>query len=65
MLVVTKVTFYERNNLLIYYLLIQENDMVFKCLEKNDYQHEKCAAYFENYRFCKHFWVCISVFISW
>lgn len=35
---------------------IKENDMVFKCLEKNNYQHEKCTAYFENYKFCKHFW---------
>ncbi|GFG31142.1 hypothetical protein Cfor_08619 [Coptotermes formosanus] len=35
---------------------IKENDMVFQCLENNNYQHEKCTAYFENYKFCKHFW---------
>jgi hypothetical protein len=34
--------------------------MVFKCLENNNYQHEKCIAYFENYNCCKTFWVCIS-----
>ncbi|XP_069676089.1 coiled-coil-helix-coiled-coil-helix domain-containing protein 7 [Periplaneta americana] len=35
---------------------IKENDMVFKCLDKNNYQHDKCAAYFENYKSCKNFW---------
>ncbi|XP_023721452.1 uncharacterized protein LOC111872110 [Cryptotermes secundus] len=36
-----------------------ENDMVFKCLEKNNYQNEKCVAYFENYKCCKNFWARI------
>lgn len=38
---------------------IKENDMVFKCLEKNNYQNEKCVAYFENYKCCKNFWARI------
>ncbi|XP_021918316.1 coiled-coil-helix-coiled-coil-helix domain-containing protein 7 isoform X2 [Zootermopsis nevadensis] len=34
----------------------QENDMVFKCLENNNYQHDKCTDYFQNYNSCKTFW---------
>jgi hypothetical protein len=51
----------ETKNLSFYCLLMQENDMVFKCLENNNYQNEKCVAYFENYKCCKNFWVCIFV----
>jgi hypothetical protein len=50
-----------RNNVSFCCLLMQENDLVFKCLENNSYQNEKCVAYFENYKFCKNFWVCMSV----
>ncbi|KAJ9582704.1 hypothetical protein L9F63_022945 [Diploptera punctata] len=35
---------------------VKEHDMVFKCLDKNNYDYEKCNDYFENYKGCKNFW---------
>ncbi|PSN39410.1 hypothetical protein C0J52_18650 [Blattella germanica] len=35
---------------------VKEHDMVFKCLDKNNYNYEKCNDYFENYKGCKNFW---------
>ena len=30
------------------------------CLNKNDFNKEKCTAYFQAYRECKRAWVCYS-----
>jgi len=38
-------------------MFCQESEMSLKCLLDNDYDHDKCALYFQNYRSCHNFWV--------
>ncbi|XP_059622787.1 coiled-coil-helix-coiled-coil-helix domain-containing protein 7 [Phlebotomus argentipes] len=35
---------------------LKEQEMSYKCLDKNNYDHGKCEMYFQNYKNCKHFW---------
>ncbi|KAJ6638443.1 Coiled-coil-helix-coiled-coil-helix domain-containing protein 7 [Pseudolycoriella hygida] len=36
--------------------VLQEQKMTYQCLSKNDYDREKCEAFFDNYNNCKEFW---------
>ncbi|XP_020798813.1 coiled-coil-helix-coiled-coil-helix domain-containing protein 7 [Drosophila serrata] len=35
---------------------LKEQELSFKCLNKNNFDHEKCEVYFANYNNCKEFW---------
>ncbi|XP_076624017.1 coiled-coil-helix-coiled-coil-helix domain-containing protein 7 [Colletes latitarsis] len=35
---------------------LKEHNLSLKCLDINDYKHEKCEMYFANYKVCKAFW---------
>ncbi|CAG9131620.1 unnamed protein product [Plutella xylostella] len=35
---------------------LKEQDQSYNCLDKNNYDHEKCQVYFDNYNICKKFW---------
>ncbi|XP_055531332.1 coiled-coil-helix-coiled-coil-helix domain-containing protein 7 [Wyeomyia smithii] len=35
---------------------LAEQDLVHKCLNKNNYDHSQCELYFTNYTNCKDFW---------
>ncbi|XP_034190332.1 coiled-coil-helix-coiled-coil-helix domain-containing protein 7 [Osmia lignaria lignaria] len=34
----------------------KEHNISLKCLDKNNYDYEKCTLQFENYKTCKSFW---------
>lgn len=36
---------------------LQEQDLSYKCLNKNHFDKEKCEVFFVNYNNCKEFWV--------
>ena len=36
---------------------IEEHEQALKCLNQNDFDHEKCQYHFANYKSCKKFWV--------
>lgn len=35
---------------------LKEYNLSLKCLSDNNYIHDDCKIYFENYKNCKHFW---------
>ncbi|XP_037933865.1 coiled-coil-helix-coiled-coil-helix domain-containing protein 7 [Teleopsis dalmanni] len=35
---------------------LKEQELSFKCLSQNNFEHEKCEVYFANYNKCKDFW---------
>uniref|UniRef100_A0A1Q3FD81 Coiled-coil-helix-coiled-coil-helix domain-containing protein 7 n=1 Tax=Culex tarsalis TaxID=7177 RepID=A0A1Q3FD81_CULTA len=35
---------------------LREQDLVHKCLNKNNYDNSECELYFSNYKNCKDFW---------
>ncbi|KAH8378806.1 hypothetical protein KR009_001433 [Drosophila setifemur] len=35
---------------------LKEQDLSFKCLNKNNFDRDKCEFYFANYNNCKEFW---------
>jgi len=39
----------------------QEQELSFKCLNKNNFDRDKCEVYFANYNNCKEFWVSSSI----
>ena len=40
----------------LYNPCLKEHHLSSKCLENNNYAHEKCAVFFDNYKTCKNFW---------
>lgn len=44
---------------------LQEQNLTYQCLNKNDYNREICEPYFVNYNNCKDFWVFGSRHNSW
>jgi len=41
-------------------VICQESEMSMTCLANNDYDHDRCSLYFENYRNCLKFWVAFA-----
>lgn len=39
---------------------LREQELSFKCLNKYNYDRDKCEVYFANYNNCKDFWVFIK-----
>ncbi|XP_055704753.1 coiled-coil-helix-coiled-coil-helix domain-containing protein 7 [Phlebotomus papatasi] len=35
---------------------LKEQELSYKCLDRNNYESEKCEVYFKNYKNCKEFW---------
>uniref|UniRef100_A0A1B0CDV1 Coiled-coil-helix-coiled-coil-helix domain-containing protein 7 n=1 Tax=Lutzomyia longipalpis TaxID=7200 RepID=A0A1B0CDV1_LUTLO len=35
---------------------LKEQELSYKCLDKNNYDREKCEIFFQNYKNCKDFW---------
>lgn len=42
---------------IVYFLVSQEQELSYKCLNKNNFNREACEVYFANYKNCKDFWV--------
>ncbi|XP_018006490.1 coiled-coil-helix-coiled-coil-helix domain-containing protein 7 [Hyalella azteca] len=40
---------------------VKEHNLTHQCLDRNNFDHAICRAYFENYKVCKKFWGDISL----